>query len=195
MEHVLPWLLPWQKSCYGCYKTSWAPGCMHVQIGMKPQVHGRGNLKLICGTEHRWCTYLLWLDGNHASTAPEAAKFQSELIHEDVIQPAIGDREQALLHLFHFGRQESERSLHHPAAAWLPPIHPSPNDVLWRLLLRPSSGGIDWGSSKPWMDRSGIDEKEREREKAGGTLPAVRARCVFYVLRALLPVAGRPSSI
>jgi len=109
-------------------------GAMLVTIVMKPvehlhqfppaqiprsrmkKVHGRRNLKYL---EHR-CTelamYLLWLDGSHASKAPEVAKFHSELIHEDVIQPAIGDREQALLHLFHFGRQESEGSLH-PGAA------------------------------------------------------------------------------
>lgn len=73
--------------------------------------------------------YLLWLDGSHASKAPEVAKFHSELIHEDVIQPATGDGEQALLHLFHFFRQESEGSLHPAGAAWLP-IHPSPIQLL-----------------------------------------------------------------
>lgn len=56
--------------------------------------------------------YLLWLDGDHAITAAEVVKFHSELVDEDVVWPAIGDREQALLHLFHFVRQESERSLH-----------------------------------------------------------------------------------
>jgi hypothetical protein len=46
-----------------------------------------------------------------------------------VIQPATGDGEQALLHLFHFFRQESEGSLHPAGAAWLP-IHPSPIQLL-----------------------------------------------------------------
>ena len=90
----------------------WSPGSR-----MKKKVHGRRNLKYL---EHR-CTelamYLLWLDGSHASKAPEVAKFHSELIHEDVIQPATGDGEQALLHLFHFFRQESEGSSLHPAGA------------------------------------------------------------------------------
>lgn len=134
--------------------------------------------------------YLLWLDGSRdASKAPRVAEFHGELIHEDVIQPAIddGDGEQALLHLLHFLRQESEESLLHlgaAAAAWLPIHRPSPIRLQTdRRLKQVQVINDGWVAG----DRSEIVGKEGER---GEGSREGRYQCVlYYVLCALLPVA------
>jgi hypothetical protein len=65
----------------------------------------------------RTTTCLLWLDGGgRAAAAPGLVELQGELPHEDAVRIASGARLQLLLHLLHFVRNESERSLRLGAA-------------------------------------------------------------------------------